>query len=121
VVLKRRGVGKCPRRKAQRKPSIERRKSDVERRFARLQNDEFIAAADSNIELIAAGTVQIDLIGTTRVGKSAAKGPRAQRRDGYQRRPAPRSLQRRRRQAPVIVCVGALTPLGVEQHSPAPK
>jgi len=43
---------------------------------ARLQYDEFIATSGNNNEFISARASQIDLIGTG-VGKSAAKGPGA--------------------------------------------
>jgi len=45
-------------------------------RAARLQYDEFIATSGNNNEFISARASQIDLIGTG-VGKSAAKGPGA--------------------------------------------
>jgi hypothetical protein len=53
---------------------------EVGSRRAWLQYGEFIATADSNIEFITAGGDRIDLIGA-RIGKSAAKGPGAQRRE----------------------------------------
>ena len=72
---------------------VEKRNMDVGRRRAWVQYDKLITAADSNIEFITAGRGQIDLIGA-RIGKSAAKGPGAQRRDGYKRDAAPCSLLR---------------------------
>jgi len=93
---------------------------EVGSRRAWLQYGEFIATADSNIKFITAAGGQIDLIGT-RIGKSAAKGPGAKRRDGYKRHAAPRSLLRIRWQASMIVSARALTSLDAECHSPAPS
>ena len=93
---------------------------EVGSRRAWLWYNEFIATADRNIKFITAARGQIDLIGT-RIGKSAAQGPGAQRRDGYKRHATPRSLPRIRWQASMIVSARALTSLDAECHSPAPS
>ncbi len=68
-----------------------------------MQYDEFIPTADSNIEFIATAESKIEFITTDagqidlirlRIGKSAAKGPGAQRRDRCKRHAARRSLLR---------------------------
>ena len=91
---------------------------DVESRRAWLKKGEFIATAGSNIEFIAEGSDQIDLIGAG-VDESAANSPSAHSRYRYERHAAPCSLlQGTRWQASMIVSVEALTSFGSDPSHP---